>query len=63
MITCRFATVAPLFANLRYKMGLDRLTRRSGNKVQWPWRPCCLVHNIEWRHARKQSQKTSATGT
>ncbi len=47
MITRRFATVEPVFANLRYNKGLDRFTLRSRKKVQGQWRLYCLVHNIE----------------
>lgn len=47
MITRRFATVEPVFANLRHNKGLDRFTLRSRTKVQGQWRLYCLVHNIE----------------
>ena len=47
MITRRFATVEPVFANLRYNKGLDRFTLRGRKKVQGQWRLYCLVHNIE----------------
>jgi len=47
MITRRFATVEPVFANLRHNKGLDRFTLRSRNKVEGQWRLYCLVHNIE----------------
>ena len=42
----RFATVEPVFANLRYNKRLDRFTLR-GRKVDTQWKLCCLVHNIE----------------
>lgn len=47
MITRRFATVEPVFANLRHNKGLDRFTLRSRRKVEGQWRLYCLVHNIE----------------
>jgi hypothetical protein len=43
----RFATVEPVFANLRYNKGLDRFTLRGRAKVEGQWRLFCLVHNIE----------------
>ncbi len=47
MITRRFATVEPVFANLRYNKGLDRFTLRGAQKVDAQWKLYCLVHNIE----------------
>ena len=43
----RFATVEPVFGNLRYNKGLDRFTLRSQKKVDTQWKLYCLVHNIE----------------
>ena len=43
----RFATVEPVFGNLRYNKGLDRFTLRSQAKVDAQWKLYCLVHNIE----------------
>ncbi len=43
----RFATVEPVFANLRRNTRLDRLTRRCRTKVDGQWTLFCLVHNIE----------------
>ena len=43
----RFATVEPVFGNLRYNKGLDRFTLRGKNKVNAQWKLFCLVHNIE----------------
>ena len=43
----RFATVEPVFANLRYNKGLDRFTLRGKTKVDGQWKLFCLVHNIE----------------
>jgi transposase len=47
MITRRFATVEPVFANLRHNKGLDRFTLRGHAKVDGQWKLYCLVHNIE----------------
>lgn len=43
----RFATVEPVFGNLRYNKGLDRFTLRGKVKVDAQWKLFCLVHNIE----------------
>jgi len=43
----RFATVEPVFGNLRYNKGLDRFTLRGRKKVDTQWKLYCLVHNIE----------------
>jgi len=43
----RFATVEPVFGNLRYNKGLDRFTLRGKTKVDVQWKLYCLVHNIE----------------
>ena len=43
----RFATVEPVFANLRHNKGLDRFTLRGRAKVDGQWKLFCLVHNIE----------------
>ena len=43
----RFATVEPVFGNLRYNKGLDRFTLRGRTKVDTQWKLFCLVHNIE----------------
>ncbi len=43
----RFATVEPVFANLRANKRLDRFTRRGHVKVDTQWKLYCLVHNIE----------------
>jgi len=43
----RFATVEPVFGNLRYNKGLDRFTLRGKSKVDGQWKLFCLVHNIE----------------
>lgn len=43
----RFATVEPVFGNLRYNKGLDRFTLRGRAKVHTQWTLFCLVHNIE----------------
>jgi len=43
----RFATVEPVFANLRHNKRLDRFTLRGRTKVHGQWQLYCLVHNIE----------------
>ncbi len=47
MITRRFATVEPVFGNLRHNKHLDRFTLRGKGKVDGQWKLYCLVHNIE----------------
>jgi transposase len=47
MIGRRFATVEPVFGNLRYNKGLSRFTLRGRQKVDGQWKLYCLVHNIE----------------
>ncbi len=43
----RFATVEPVFANVRYNKRLNRFTLRGRTKVNGQWLLFCLVHNIE----------------
>ena len=43
----RFATVEPVFGNIRHNKGLDRFTLRGQAKVDTQWKLFCLVHNIE----------------
>jgi transposase len=43
----RFATVEPVFANLRHNKRLTRFTLRGRDKVDAQWQLFCLVHNIE----------------
>jgi hypothetical protein len=43
----RFATVEPVFGNIRYNKRLDRFTLRGQKKVDTQWKLFCLVHNIE----------------
>ena len=43
----RFATVEPVFANLRHNKCLNRFTLRGRVKVDAQWQLYCLVHNIE----------------
>lgn len=43
----RFATVEPVFGNLRHNKGLNRFTLRGREKVDGQWQLYCLVHNIE----------------
>lgn len=46
-VRASFATVEPVFANLRYNKGLARFTLRGCAKVDGQWKLFCLVHNIE----------------
>ena len=43
----RFATVEPVFGNIRHNKRLNRFTLRGRHKVGVQWRLYCLVHNIE----------------
>ena len=43
----RFATVEPVFGNLRHNKQLNRFTLRGRIKVDAQWKLYCLVHNIE----------------
>lgn len=43
----RFATVEPVFGNIRHNKRLDRFTLRGQTKVDAQWKLYCLVHNIE----------------
>lgn len=43
----RFATVEPVFGNLRANKQLDRLTLRGRMKVDTQWKLYCLMHNME----------------
>ena len=43
----RFATVEPVFGNLRHNKKLNRFTLRGQQKVDAQWKLFCLVHNIE----------------
>jgi len=43
----RFATVEPVFGNVRANKRLDRFTRRGCTKVNGQWTLYCLAHNIE----------------
>jgi len=43
----RFATVEPVFGNLRHNKQLNRFTLRGQQKVDAQWKLYCLVHNIE----------------
>ena len=42
----RMGTVEPVFANIRYTLGLDRYTLRGREKVHTQWKLYCVVHNI-----------------
>ena len=43
----RFATVEPVFGNLRYNKKLSRFTLRGRRKEDTQGKLYCLVHNIE----------------
>ena len=43
----RFATVEPVFGNLRHNKQLNRFTLRGQKKVDGQWKLMCMVHNIE----------------
>ena len=43
----RFATVEPVFGNIRHNKGLNRFTLRGRQKVDTQWKLYCMVHNIE----------------
>ena len=47
MITRRFATVEPVFGNLRGNKRLHRFTLRGKKKVDGQWKLYCMMHNIE----------------
>ena len=47
MIAARFASVEPVFGNLRHNKRLNRFTLRGQKKVDTQWKLYCLVHNIE----------------
>ena len=50
----RFATVEPVFGNLRHNKRLNRFTLRGQKKVDGQWKLFALVHNIEkWANYRK----------
>jgi hypothetical protein len=43
----RFATVEPVFGNIRHNKQLNRFTLSGQKKVDAQWKLYCLVHNIE----------------
>ncbi len=47
MISRRFATVEPVFGNLRGNKRLNRFTLRGAAKVDGQWKLYCMMHNIE----------------
>jgi transposase len=47
MITRRFATVEPVFGNLRHNKRLDRFSLRGRERVDGQWKLYCITHNIE----------------
>lgn len=50
----RFATIEPVFGNIRHNKRLGRFTLRGQRKVDGQWKLFALVHNIEkWAKLRK----------
>ena len=47
MITRRFATVEPVFGNIRGNKRVDRFTLRGREKVDGQWKLYAMMHNIE----------------
>lgn len=47
MITRRFATVEPVFGNLRHNKRLNRFSLRGRERVDGQWKLYCMTHNIE----------------
>jgi transposase len=47
MITRRFATVEPVFGNVRANKKMNRFTLRGESKVDGQWKLYCMVQNIE----------------
>ena len=47
IIAQRFATVEPVFGNLRGNKRLHRFTLRGKTKVDGQWKLFCLMHNLE----------------
>ena len=43
----RFATIEPVFGNIRHNKRLDRFTLRGQKKVDAQWKLHAMVHNIE----------------
>jgi len=58
----RFATVEPVFFNLRANKRLDRFTLRGREKVNGQWTLYCLAHNIgklaHAGYARREHRRT-----
>jgi len=47
MIARRFATVEPVFGNVRHNKRFGRFTLRGRGKVDGQWKLVCMMHNIE----------------
>ncbi|MCB1902490.1 transposase [Cognatazoarcus halotolerans] len=47
MIAARFATVEPVFGNLRHNKRLTRFSLRDRGKLDGQWKLYCMVPNIE----------------
>ncbi|HEY5764197.1 MAG TPA: transposase [Rhodocyclaceae bacterium] len=58
----RFATVEPVFGNLRHNKRLNRFTLRGKDKVNGQWLLFSLVHNIEklaWTASTSMAGRTT----
>ncbi|HYN00247.1 MAG TPA: transposase [Aestuariivirgaceae bacterium] len=60
MITARFATVEPVFGNLRHNKRLTRFTLRGQTKVDGQWKLYCMMHNIEKLAHHGYAQETNS---
>jgi len=58
----RFATVEPVFGNIRHNKQLNRFTLRGQKKVDAQWKLYCLVHNIEKLAHYGRMQESQETG-
>jgi IS5 family transposase len=47
MYSKRMGIVEPVFGNIRWAKGLDRITVRGRIKANGQWLLYCMVHNIE----------------
>jgi len=60
----RFATVEPVFGNIRANKRMNRFTLRGKTTVDGQWKLFCLVHNIEklahHRYAQSKQDQTNA---
>ena len=59
----RFATVEPVFADLRHNKQLNRFTLRGQTKVDGQWKLFALVHNIEKLASRLREVSAQSEAT